>query len=154
MTCPFSEDSVIYLLSKLQRRIFKRLYATLTDLHELHPGQLPMLFLVGKNPGLSQKDIAKQLGLEPGTVAVMIKRLEKKGLILRKTDQQDKRLQRVYLSSEAQELLEHSRKFVQELEVEITRILTQEEVKEFKRIVQKVLDGLAREEDEGVTEDE
>jgi len=153
MNCSFSEDSVIYLLSKLQRRIFKRLYSALAKLHELHPGQLPMLFLIDKHPGLSQKDIAKKLGLEPGTVAVIIKRFEKKGLIVRKTDQQDRRLQRVYLSNEAQALLEHSRKFVQELETEIKRILTEDEVEKFKHIVQRILDGLVRE-DEGVTEDE
>ncbi|ODN30240.1 MarR family winged helix-turn-helix transcriptional regulator [Fervidobacterium thailandense] len=153
MKCPFSEDSVIYLLSRLQRRIFKRLYSGLAKLYELHPGQLPMLFLVGKSPGLSQKDIAKRLGLEPGTVAVMMKRFEKKGLIYRKTDERDRRVQRVYISNEAEGLLEHSRKLVQDLEVEIKRILTQDEVEEFKRIVQKVLDGLDQE-DEGVTEDE
>ena len=47
---------------------------------EIHPSQIPILAILGKNEEYSQKEIAQILGVKPPTVTVSIQRLEKMGM--------------------------------------------------------------------------
>ncbi len=51
--------------------------------------------------GVTQKEIADNLGLEGSTLIPIIDRLEKDGWILRKPDQQDRRNNRILLTEKA-----------------------------------------------------
>ncbi len=46
---------------------------------------MPILAVLWKEDGCSQKELASQLGVKPPTVTVSIQRLEKIGIIVRKT---------------------------------------------------------------------
>lgn len=66
--------------------------------HGLHPGQIPVMKYLSDNSGCIQGEIAKALRIKPPTVTVTLKRLEKNGLIEKKSDQKDQRVTRIFLT--------------------------------------------------------
>jgi MarR family transcriptional regulator, transcriptional regulator for hemolysin len=57
-------------------------------------------------PGLTQKELANKIGIEGATLVPMIDKMEKRGLLKRKTDSTDRRVNRIYLTSRADSLWE------------------------------------------------
>ncbi|MGI0101424.1 MAG: MarR family winged helix-turn-helix transcriptional regulator [Nitrosotalea sp.] len=57
-----------------------------------------------QRPGLTQKEIADKVGVEGATLVPMIDKMEKEGLLKRKQDSKDRRLNRIYLTKKADSL--------------------------------------------------
>jgi MarR family transcriptional regulator for hemolysin len=57
-------------------------------------------------PGLTQKEIADKMGIEGATLVPVIDKMEKGGLLKRKTDLTDRRANRIYLTPKADSLWE------------------------------------------------
>lgn len=64
------------------------------------------LFWLERRPGLSQKELAEILEVEPITVARMIDRLQARGMVERRPDPADRRIWRLHLRDEAQPVLD------------------------------------------------
>ena len=82
------EFSFHRLLGEVVRLHFSLTHSNL-EKEGLYPGQPPLLYALHHHGGLSQKDIAKKLNLKPATITVMIKRLEKSGIIIKTPDEKD-----------------------------------------------------------------
>ena len=59
--------------------------------------QWALLLRLARNPGMSQKEIADLLEVEPISVARLVDRMEAAGLIERRADEQDRRIWRLHL---------------------------------------------------------
>lgn len=59
--------------------------------------QWVILFWLQRQPGLSQKELAELLEVEPITVARLIDRLEARGMVERRADAKDRRIWRLHL---------------------------------------------------------
>src|SRR3712207_5478058 len=70
----------------------------------LHVGQEMVLIELWEQDGLRGGELAERLGVEPPTVAKMLKRLETCGLVERRKDSEDARSFRVYLTPEGSSL--------------------------------------------------
>ncbi len=57
-------------------------------------------------PGLTQKEIADKVGIEGATLVPVIDKMEKEGLLKRKPDSDDRRVNRIYLTPKADSLWE------------------------------------------------
>lgn len=57
-------------------------------------------------PGLTQKEIADKLGIESATLVPVIDKMEDEGLLKRKSDSTDRRVNRIFLTSKADSLWE------------------------------------------------
>ena len=57
-------------------------------------------------PGLTQKEIAAKVGVEGATLVPIIDKMEKEGLLKRKLDSSDRRINRIYLTTKADSLWE------------------------------------------------
>jgi MarR family transcriptional regulator for hemolysin len=57
-------------------------------------------------PGLTQKELADKMGIEGATLVPVIDKMEKEGLLKRKQDSTDRRVNRIYLTSKADSLWE------------------------------------------------
>src|SRR5579863_4267903 len=55
-------------------------------------------------PGLTQKEIADKVGVEGATLVPIIDKMEKEGLLKRKPDSKDRRVNRIYLTPKADSL--------------------------------------------------
>ena len=65
--------------------------------HGLTRAQWVILFWLDRQPGLSQKELAEILEVEPITVARLIDRLEERGMVERRADPGDRRVWRLHL---------------------------------------------------------
>ena len=61
----------------------------------LEVGQIPVLMQVYRNPGITQDGISGNAGMDKGTVAHIVKELEKAGMIIRRTDPDDRRINHI-----------------------------------------------------------
>lgn len=97
------KSSVGYLVNHLARLLAQRLQQRLAS-HDLALGAFPALLELWEKEGLTQKQIIQKLDIEQATMANTLKRMERDGLIVRKRDASDGRIQRIYLTDRAREL--------------------------------------------------
>ncbi len=74
--------------------------------HGMTRAQWVMLIRLARQPGLSQKELAELLEVEPITVARLADRLEARNLLERRSDPTDRRVWRLHLLPAAQPMLE------------------------------------------------
>ncbi len=65
--------------------------------------QINALEELTREDGLSLKELSGRMGLSHSTVSGIVDRLERRGLVSRKTDEQDRRYSRIFLSEEVKE---------------------------------------------------
>src|SRR5215470_11597321 len=69
--------------------------------HGMTRAQWGILIWLERLPGLSQKELAELLEVEPITVARLVDRLEARGMVERRADPRDRRIWRLHLSPPA-----------------------------------------------------
>jgi DNA-binding MarR family transcriptional regulator len=72
---------------------------------DLKIAQLDLLMNLYRHPGASQHDVARKLLVGRSNVTMLMPQLEKQGLIRREGDAKDKRVLRLYLTPQGEELL-------------------------------------------------
>lgn len=88
------------------------------------------------------KELAERLDIRPASLSEALDRLESKELIVRSTDENDKRKVLISLSDKANEMMEKRRERKDEREQIINAALTAQEQEEFIRLGQKLIDAL------------
>lgn len=81
--------------------------------------QWALLYHIERTKGARQVDLASLMELEPMTVARLIDRLEKAGVVERRADPADRRANRIYLTKKAGPVLERLRRIGDELMAEV-----------------------------------
>ncbi|AHJ63975.1 Transcriptional regulator, MarR family [Granulibacter bethesdensis] len=74
-------------------------------LHDMTRAQWIMLLWLDQMPGISQKQLAEKLEVEPITVARLVDRLEQRGMVERRPDPSDRRIWRLHLLPAARPLI-------------------------------------------------
>ena len=69
--------------------------------HGMTRAQWAILIWLEREPGISQKELAELLEVEPITVARLVDRLEVRGMVQRRPDPRDRRIWRLHLSEPA-----------------------------------------------------
>lgn len=90
-------DEIRVLLDKISSQTRRNHNHLLHDLN-LHVGQDNLLCKLWRADGLTQVELCNKLNCEAPTVTNMLSALEKKELIMRKKDPDDKRTNRIYLT--------------------------------------------------------
>ncbi|MCW2514575.1 MAG: transcriptional regulator [Mycobacterium sp.] len=75
----------------------------------LPESQAELLRLVGRQPGISVRHAATELGLAPNTASTLVSRLSADGLLVRTADTDDRRVGRLRLTESAQRIADESR---------------------------------------------
>lgn len=73
--------------------------------HGMTRAQWAILIWLDRQPGISQKELAELLEVEPITVARLVDRLEGRGMMERRPDPRDRRIWRLHLSHPAHQVL-------------------------------------------------
>lgn len=120
------KDELGALLGQLIRAHHYRMHIALGKLG-LYPGQPHILFLLREKNGRSQAELAEKIGLRAATVTIVIKRMEKAGLVERRADPEDLRISRVFLTEQGKSLCQRSKEVVSLLEEECFKNFTTEE---------------------------
>jgi DNA-binding MarR family transcriptional regulator len=88
--------------------------------------QWVMIARLARRPGLSQNELAALTDVEPITIARAIDRLEAQGLVERRRDASDRRINRLYLLPAARPILDELGAYRRELNAELTAGMNQE----------------------------
>jgi MarR family transcriptional regulator, transcriptional regulator for hemolysin len=102
---PERERYIGYLISdvgRLMRTVFDRRVRRIG----LTRSQWLVLTRLYRRPGASQSELAEMLEVEKATAGRMIDRLERNGWVERRADATDRRINRLYLTSEAERVQE------------------------------------------------
>jgi MarR family transcriptional regulator for hemolysin len=99
-----TEPDILYLLHDVAR-LLRREIDRRARMHDMNRVQWVLLMRLARNPGLSQKDLAEIIEVEPMTVARLTDRLEARGLVERRADPRDRRIWRLHLTDLADPLL-------------------------------------------------
>ena len=135
------EESLNRVFAQVMRLHFRRSHALLENTG-LYPGQPPLLFLLYKKNGQSQKELADKLKIKPATIAVMIKRMEKTKTIRREQDKVDKRISRIYITDLGISICNDLVKVHEQIEEECFRGFSVEEKILMRRLLMQVRDNL------------
>jgi MarR family transcriptional regulator, transcriptional regulator for hemolysin len=88
--------------------------------HGMTRAQWGILVWLDRQPGISQKELAELLEVEPITVARLIDRLQARGMVERRPDPRDRRIWRLHLLAPAREVLHE----IEDQRADMTRMLT------------------------------
>ena len=116
--------------------------------HHFSPSVEHSLMAIKENDGLSARDLSERLDIRPSSVTELVNRLIETGLVVRKEDEEDRRLSHICLTdlgnAEAA-FIENRRKSAVD---DFSACFTDEEAEEFCRLADKLSEHLRASESE------
>lgn len=140
------EGSLYSIFGHVVKLHFHRMHETL-DKVGIYPGQHPVLFHLLLKDGQSQKELAQKIKIQPATITVMLKRMEKAQIVERKVDTNDQRIIRVYLTEEGKRIAQEAKEIINEIGKECFANFTQEEEVILRRLLLQIKDNLLKVQD-------
>jgi DNA-binding MarR family transcriptional regulator len=106
--------------------------------HGLKPVEFSVLSLIGRNPGLTSRQLCRELNLLPPNLARLLARLDQRQLIERTVQAADKRAQGLTLSPSGARLLAKAEATALQLETDATAALTANQRDTLIRLLQRI----------------
>jgi DNA-binding MarR family transcriptional regulator len=130
-----------HLLTKVCELRHRRMHKLLDDLG-LYKGQPSMLRILWAQEGMSHTELAEQLNRCPATITKMVQRMEKAGLVERRTDPKDERVSRVYLTGRGYSIRSEVEEVWHAFEAQAFSSFTQEELDLLHHLLLRVCDNI------------
>jgi DNA-binding MarR family transcriptional regulator len=142
MTPPFS-DSIDYLLAQVCRLHHARVHVLLEGIG-IYRGQPPVLFMLWEQEGRTHSELAKHIHVQPATITKMIQRMERAGFVERRSDPDDERVSRVYLTDTGRAIQTEMQQIFEGLEQEALAGFSADERVSLRQLLSKIRDNLLR----------
>lgn len=113
-----------------------------TEALGIKPGQAVILFMLGCKGGLSQKQLAQEIGITPPSMTVALRKMEESGFILREPDDEDQRVIRIRLSEKGKQYVDEITSILEEMEELLYEGISPEERMLFRRLLIEMRDNL------------
>ncbi|MBW4829294.1 MAG: MarR family transcriptional regulator [Clostridiaceae bacterium] len=136
------KDSLYFIFLEILRLHYYRTHVLLEEVG-IYPGQPPMLFILNKEGGKSQSELAEKLQVKPSTITVMLKRMEKEGIVERRKDELDQRIIRVYITEKGRKLCNEATKVMDKVQKECFENITTEEKIILRRLFIQMRDNFS-----------
>ncbi len=132
----------------LMRRIFTQRAATRDG---IFLAQLPVMRYVSQHPGCTQKDVADFMKVSPPSVAVMVKRMVRDGILKKEADERDMRQNRLTITPAGIEMAERCKDIFDGLDQQVYAGFTEEELLLLSSFLTRLIDNLAGDEIKGAS---
>lgn len=109
---------------------------------DLTPRQFAVLLTVSMNEGLSQTDLVELTGIDRSTLADIVRRMLKKGLLQRRRTREDARAYAVKLTDEGMRILAAARPKVEAVDARILLALSTEQQTNLVSDLKAIVDSL------------
>jgi DNA-binding MarR family transcriptional regulator len=106
--------------------------------YQLRPVDLSVLSLLKANPNINQKRLSEAVNVSPPNLAILLDKLEQRGLLLRQRNPLDRRSQTLVLTPEGLSTCTKAEKTAAELELAATAALTDDERAQLIALLQKI----------------
>ncbi len=101
-----NNECIVFLLAKANQKAQKNLKKRIKAMG-LTPVQGLVLGVIYEENGLKASDIGQRLTLDNATISGVLNRLMDQGWITRRSDEKDRRVQRIFLTSQADDTLKN-----------------------------------------------
>jgi DNA-binding MarR family transcriptional regulator len=122
--------SPIHLLHRAGQCAEDLFHAAIKD-RDLTPRQLAVLVTVAQNDGLSQTGLVERTGIDRSTLADIVRRMQKKGLLQRRRTKHDARAYAVRLTPDGRRVLKRSEPLAKKVEGRILDTLPARQREQF-----------------------
>ena len=109
---------------------------------DLTPRQLAVLVTVANNEGLSQTGLVERTGIDRSTLADIVSRMLKKGLLQRRRTKEDARAYAVKLTEEGRRILRSSDSMAKKVDERILEALPSKQREQFIGLLLSIVDRL------------
>ena len=136
------EDSIGYYVNKtaaIMRNSLQKAFSSVNN--EITVDYWVILNRLWSKDGWMQTDLAKMTHKDNASMTRMLDGMEKKGLIIRKADQADRRINRVYLTRKGKSLESGLKKVAQINMNKGIKNLSVNEIESVKKILEKIHDN-------------
>jgi DNA-binding MarR family transcriptional regulator len=114
------------------------LFAAQTRQLGITPSEAGVVRIVGRSPGISQRELAEKLGAVQSRVVALVDRLEAAGLATRTRSAEDRRMQRLELTDAGRSTLADLRRAAQAQEAALTDGLTAEQQNQLHELLARL----------------
>jgi len=138
-----SDHSPLYLLHRAGQcaeTLFQLEMAAL----ELTPRQLTVLLAVSENHGSSQTELVERTGIDRSTMADLVRRLLRKGLLQRQRSKEDTRAYAVNLTERGQLAMKAAVPVAARVDEKLLAVLPERQAKEFLSNLRAIINGVGR----------
>src|SRR5918996_3947240 len=137
------DDSYGYLINLAAQHLKYELHQTFQAKgYDITPEQWAVLNRLWEEDGLSQVDLAERTFKDkPGTTRIL-NLLEKKGVVVRRPDENDGRVLRVFLTRTGRDLRDKLILCAEEVLTKSGKNITKNEITQFKRTLHRILNNL------------
>ena len=125
------------------RRQLRRSTGRGLDSTRLSESQSELLWLVGRQPGISVSAAAAELGLVPNTASTLVSKLVANGLLIRTVGETDRRVGQLRLAERTQQIIDASRAARRALLSEVLGELDDDQIDSLTKGLE-ILDTMAR----------
>jgi MarR family transcriptional regulator for hemolysin len=105
-------------------------------------GQWKILTMLSREDGLTQKEIADRCEVEGPTLIPIIDKMEKEGLVTRKVDREDRRINRIFLTTKADAIWNSLVDCSMQVRKSSQRDIPEEQVKIMRGVLEKISQNL------------
>ncbi|MDH4140960.1 MAG: MarR family winged helix-turn-helix transcriptional regulator [Coriobacteriia bacterium] len=135
---PFRVLGAFHQLMHSYRQLMSRKLAE----YGAHPGQTFCLREIAHNDGITQRDLAENLHVARPTVTVMLQKMQKAGLVERRSDEHDRRYTRIYLTDSGWALHDEMHRLLDEVVAEVIGPLSEKDQAELVRLLGALNDNM------------
>lgn len=130
-------DFLGFRFRRMQDQLTKAFSAATAD-YNLRSGAFSSLALIRANPGLSQQDLCREVGLDKSVTVLMVNDLESRGLAERRKSKQDKRRHALFITPAGEAFLDELFVLLEGVESGMMSILSPEELAMLKGLMDRI----------------
>jgi DNA-binding MarR family transcriptional regulator len=139
------DDNLGYLVNRAAR-LMAQIFSRRLRRHDVALAQWAILLFLYASDGQTQRELSREVAIEPPTVARTIDRMVRDGLVRREPHPRDGRATRVLLTPRALALRQQLVAESMAANRLAARVLSSEELETLKTLLIRVIDGLTEEE--------
>jgi DNA-binding MarR family transcriptional regulator len=135
VNCPY------YLISRATLVVTSALKKGLAEagVGDVRPAYLGALFALWKEDGLKVVELGRRSGLETSTMTGLIDRMERDGLVERRDDENDRRVQRINLTEKGREVMNPALQAIDGTLATVFQGITPEDMSKATDVLKRVL---------------
>ena len=112
------------------------------EISDLTPRQLAVLMTVAQNEGLSQTGLVDRTGIDRSTLADIVRRMQRKGLLQRRRTKEDARAYAVKLTDEGRQVLTAANPVARRVDERVLGALPDKQREAFMAALASIVDAL------------
>jgi DNA-binding MarR family transcriptional regulator len=133
-------DFIGFRLRRLQNQLARNFAAATAD-RNLRSGLFSSLAIIAANPGISQNELAQEVGLDKSVTVLIVDDLEHRGLALRKRSDTDRRRHSLFVTPAGEDYLDEMFGLLDDTEKAVLSQLSARELQQLRRLLDRMYEA-------------